>query len=445
MVRFRRKKMKYKIFWGIFILLLTVILSVLLMLTPVGSFVFKNVIESKIDKYIPGAEITYLDYGVNNFSLGIKKGENFIKVFGAMVPLNAMYEGDINNLSDFSKYFRGKMNISGKLFSEKGEYVLDGLAFFADGYMNYRLGINEHIFLKAAGKDFDIQKIFYMLKIKYPWIAGKSDFYVNKKKQGPYYIKIDSKGEYSKRIYSDFAAKSEIVLKSPEEFMFKSGIKSDVGNIFLHGRFNSGRAECSFNVKSLDLSKLKPVLLYPFHKKIDVKGTYDFSNGVFKFKGNDFEGFCDTRFEITFKTDADKFFDYLGILKLLKGNISGTLKIYDNFGTFDIVSDNTVFLKNAFTKRLYRITGVDLSKEKTGKVFFKGRFDSKKAVFDMLSTNQNVSISVKKGKFYYPGGYDFILYLRKNNDIYKIKINKKEMRVLEKRNFREKDNKVLVF
>jgi hypothetical protein len=132
-------------------------------------------------------------------------------------------------------------------------------------------------------------------------------------------------------------------------------------------------------------------------------------------------------------------------MQILDGDISGTVKIYDKLGTFDIVSNNTKFLNNKLIKKIYYLTGINLSKENTGKVFFKGMFDNKHAVFDMLSTNQNISISIKKGEFTYPDKYHIIVYLRKGNNVFKLLLENGKIKVLEKRDFRQVDNKILVF
>ncbi|ACM92697.1 hypothetical protein NAMH_1701 [Nautilia profundicola AmH] len=440
-----KKTLGYKLFLGFLIGIGVVILAVLLMLTPIGSGILKKVIESKIDRYIPGAEITYLDYGVNNFSLAAQKGHNIIKVYGAIFPLNAMFEGNVENLSELSPYYQGKMNLSGKIYIDRDDFVIEGMSFFANGYMNFKVKLNDDVSIHAKGSDFDLKKLLYILKIDYPWVEGKTDIQVNKEKNSLFNVEFKTIGEYKNRLDTEFKAITNVKMKNKKDLTFESNINADIGNIALNGQVQKDKWNYRFNAQNIDLLKLKPILLYPFHTYTNFTGVYESSNDVLKFKGKNFRGFADSRIEMTFKMDGKEFFDYIGVMQLLNGVISGTIKINEKFGTFDIVSNDTKFIKNSFTNKIRYLTGIDLSKENTGKVFFKGHFDKNQTVFDMLSTNQNISLSVKKGKFTYPDKYEIVLYLRKGNNVFKLLLKNGNIRVLEKRDFRERDNKILVF
>ncbi|AZV47364.1 hypothetical protein C3L23_08785 [Nautilia sp. PV-1] len=441
--KFHKKTLKYKVLLGFLVGMGIAIFLILLMLTPVGSAVLKKVIETKIDKYMPGTEITYLDYGVNNFSLVAKKGHNVVKIYGALFPFNAMFEGNVQKLSDLSPYFQGKMNLSGKIYTDRNNIVIDGMSFFANGYMNFKVNIDDKVDMDAKGSDFNLQKILYMLKIDYPWVSGQTDMQINKH-NSVYKAVFKTTGEYKNRIKTDFKAVTDLNIKN-HNVSFNSNIESGIGNIILNGRIFNDYWESKFKAENLDLNKLQPILLYPFKEKTDMHGIYESSNGVLKFKGDNFEGFADSRIELTFKMNGKQFFSHIGVMQILDGDISGTVKIYDKLGTFDIVSNNTKFLNNKLIKKIYYLTGINLSKENTGKVFFKGMFDNKHAVFDMLSTNQNISISIKKGEFTYPDKYHIIVYLRKGNNVFKLLLENGKIKVLEKRDFRQVDNKILVF
>jgi hypothetical protein len=440
-----KKTFGYKILLGFLVFLGIAILAALLMLTPVGNSIIKTVIESKMEKYVPGAEITYLDYGINNFSLAAKKGHNVVKVYGALFPLSAMFEGNIENLSELTPDYRGKMNLSGKLYTRNRNLVIDGMSFFANGYMNFKTELNNGVSLEAKGSDFDLKRLLYMAKIDYPWVEGKTDVTVNKRFNAPYKIKFQTTGEYRNKLDTTFKAVTTVNMKNRRDLKFTSDIDAGIGNILLNGYVTPQKWGYKFHVRELNLSKMKPVLLYPFKSTTDIEGVFDSSNGVLKFRGENFEGFEDSKIELTFKLNARKFFEYTGIDGLFKGDVSGTLKIKDSSGTFDIVSNNTQFLSTSFIKRLYRVTGIDLAHENIGKVFFKGYFNKRETVFDMLSTNQNISLSVKGGEFIYPDKFDIVLYLRKNNDVFKILITNSAIKVLEKRDFRDKNNEILVF
>jgi len=445
MFKLNKKTSGYKLFLVFLLSLGAFFLIILLMLTPVGNSVLKKVIESKIDRYMPGAEITYLDYGINSFSLAAKKGHNVIKIYGEMFPLNAMFEGNIEDISEFSHYYQGKMNLSGKIFIDSDDFVIEGISFFANGYMNFKVKLNDEVSLQAKGSDFDLKKILYMLKINYPWVEGKTDIEINKKKDSLFNIVFKTDGKYKKRINTNFKAVTYVKMKHKDNLNFDSEINSEIGILNLKGNVNHKKWDYKFKASNVDLLKLKPILLYPFKTIVNFTGAYESSNDVLKFKSKNFEGFADSKIELTFKMNGKEFFKYLGILNILDGKISGTIKINDKFGTFDIVSNDTKFTKNRFTDRLKYSTGIDLSKENTGKVFFKGHFDENRVIFDMLSTNQNISLSVKKGKFIYPDKYDIVLYLRKDNNVFKILLKNGIVKVLEKRDFRERDDKILVF
>jgi len=443
--KFYKKSWGHRILFGFLVAVATIVVLILIALTPIGSGVLKKVLESKIDRYIPQAQITYLDYGVNNFSLVIKKGHNILKVYGAVFPLSAMFDGNIEDLSELSPYYQGKMNLSGKIYIDKENVVIEGMSFFAQGYMNFITRLNDDVILHAKGSDFDIQRLLYILKFDYPYISGKTDIKIDKNENSKFNVVFKSSGKYKKQISTDFKAITKVTMNHKNRFDFTSKIFSDVGDIDLSGKYLDGKWGYDFKSDDLSLGNMKPVLLYPFKGITSIHGSYESTNNILKFKGRDFEGFYDNRIELTFNTDAKDFFRYIGIKQILNGHISGTLKINEKFGSFDIVSNDSKFLPNKTLKRLRYLIGIDLSKEKTGKIFFKGYFDSKKAVFDMLSTNQNLSISIKKGVFTYPDNYKYILYIRKGNKVYKIQVNNGRLRVLERRDFRERDNKVLVF
>jgi hypothetical protein len=445
MLKRKHKKMISKTLFAFLVSLAVLILCALLMLTPVGSVILKKVLESKIDRYIPDAEVTYLDYGVNNFSLAARKGHNVLKIYGAMFPLNAMFEGNVENLTEISPYYRGKMNLSGRISRNSEKFIVEGMSFFANGYMNFKAGLGDGISIDGKGSDFDIQKLLYIFKLNYPWINGKTDIELSKKEKGIYVCRFKTFGHYERKVQTDFTADTVVKMKTREKMNFESKIDSGAGKIFISGVTQNDNWKYTFDASDINLSKLQSLLLYPFKKTAVFKGSYDSANGIMKFKGNGFEGFADSKMEINFNMDAGRFFEYTGIKQILKGSVSGTLKIKEKSGTFDVVCTGTTFINGSFVQKIRYLTGINLSKEAMGKLFFKGSFDAQKAVFDLLSTNQNISISVKKGVFEYPGKYSMILYLRKNNDIYKLKITDRGMKLLEKRDFRNRSGEILVF
>jgi hypothetical protein len=438
-----KKKLKSRLLLGFLAGTGLILLFVLFMVTPVGNVVLKKLIEIKIDRYIPGAKITYLDCGVDNFSMIAVKGHNTVKLYGALFPFNAMFEGNVENLGEFFPELRGKMNLSGKMYRNKKGFVIDGMSFFANGYMNFKVTVDDKTDFEADGSGFELKKILYMFKVNYPWVKGQTDIRISGH-NSVYKFLFNTSGEYDRRIKTDFKAVTDVTVKNGTE-EFSSKIKSGIGKISLNGNVSKGSWKFKFKVSDLDLSRLQPVLLYPFKEKTDMCGVYDSSEGMLKFRGNDFEGIAYPGIELTFNMNDGQFFEYIGLRQILEGNMSGTVKIYNNSGTFDIVGNNTRFIKTGLIKKIYSLTGVDLSKENTGKVFLKGMFDKNQTVFDMLSNNQNISISIKNGKFVYPNRCHIIVYLRKNGSMFKLLLDKDRVKILKKRNLKETDNKILVF
>jgi len=437
----RQKRIKFVF---IFTVVGVLLLIGLMIFTPLGNTIIKKIAESKIDKYIPKAKVTYLEYNFNNFSLTARKGDNDFKIYGEIMPFNAMFEGNIKNLKELLPSYRGKADVKGKIFTKNGDYIVEGIAFFADGYMNFKAKLNNGIGFSGNGKDFDVKKLLYMLEINYPWVQGKTDLLLNGTNSKINAV-FKTKGIYKKKLSTSFKAVTQVNIKHKGSLHFYSNIDLSMGNIKLNGKIYNGNCNYEFNASHIDLFKLKPVLLYPFRQYVDLKGEYDSSNDAWKFKGENFEGFISSKTEITFNMNSKKFFNYIGLSKFIKSSMSGTVKINSESGTFDIVSNNTKFLQNDLLKKIKHLTGIDLTKENPKKIFFKGSFDKNHLVFDMLSTNEKISLNVKKGEFVYPDQYNIVLNLRKNNDIFKILLKNNQIKILKHKNLQKGSNDILVY
>jgi len=416
-----------------------------ILLTPLGNGIIKKLIEYKIDKYVPGAEVPYLDYGINNFSLVVKKNSNIVKIYGTYFPINAMFDGDFEKIEEIISDLRGKMNVSGKIYKKQNIYHIDGVSFFAGGYLNFETFFqNANYSFYGKGKDFELKTLLKMFYIDFPNIKGTTALNIRKENT---FWNIDSKvnGIFKRKINVKFNADSKIVLKHKSDFIFKTTAKTDLGNFNLNGKVRHSSLECEFNISNLDLMKLKPFVLFPLSGYVNIKGIYDSANDIIKFKGKNFEGFVNENLEITFKMDSKEFFKYLNITPVLKGNISGNVKIYDNKGEFNIISDNSVFVKSRFVSEIYKLTGINLLNKKKGKIFFKGNFNNNRVIFDMLCNDKGISLNIKKGKYYYDGNYNFIVILRDDNDIYKILVYNNKYKILEKKILRNTNEKILVF
>lgn len=443
--KYKKRKLKYKIVLGLGITVLLILVGGGVLLTPLGNGIIKKIIEDKIDKFIPGAEVPYLDYGINNFSLVVKKNSNIVKIYGTYFPINAMFDGNFEKIEEITSDLRGKMNVSGKIYKKQNIYHIDGVSFFAGGYLNFETFFqNGNYSFLGKGKEFELKRLLKMFYIDFPNIKGTTA--LNIRKENAFWnIDSEANGIFKRKINVKFNADSKIILKHKSDFVFKTTAKTDLGDFDLNGKVKHSSLECEFNISNLNLRKLKPLILFPLSGYVNIKGIYDSANNILKFKGKNFEGFVDESLEVTFKMNSKEFLKYLNITPVLKGNISGNVKIYDNKGEFDIVSDNSIFVKSRFVSEIYRLTGINLLNENKGKIFFKGNFNNDRVVFDMLCNDKGVSLNIKKGKYYYDGNYNFTVYLRNNNDIYKIFVHNNKYKILEKRILRDDDEKILVF
>jgi len=168
----------------LWILAFLIVIGVVI-LTPVGKFIFKQFAEYEIEKYFPSTQITYLDYGFNNFSITLRNENNKFTVFGQMLPLNAMYEGELNDIFKILRPYRGAFKINGIISS-----VLDTLAINGNivltgtgGVLQYKILKNNknNTYVDAKGKDIDTKKLLYMLGLDIKKdVEGKTDLTVLK-------------------------------------------------------------------------------------------------------------------------------------------------------------------------------------------------------------------------------------------------------------------------
>lgn len=436
----RQKRIRLLKIAGAVFLFFLILIS--LFFTRIGNNLVKQYLTDKIDKYAKGARVTFLDYGLNSFSLNIKQQENTFKLYGELFPLNAMFEGDLENISLLFPEYRGNMQLNGKIWKKDGIYNVKGTSYFAQGDLNFVLTLGKFS-IYASGEDFDISKLLYMLKINNSFIKGLTDLKINGTAD-TYDIVLESKGEIP-FFNTEFKSFTKINAKNKNNFSFASHVVADMGTVDIKGYNSNKKCECSFKAKDVDLSYLKKFLIYPLHNKVNFDGRYNSLNGIFKFKSKNFEGFYDTHLELTFKMDSDKFFNYIGIKKFFKGIVTGIVKINKNRGYFDLVSDKSVLLKTTVIDKIRHLSGINLQKEKLSKIFFKGNFDNNGVVFDALSTNNIISVNIKQGKFNYNGNYDFILFIRKRGNIYKFKITNKSVKLLYKKTYSKNSDKILVY
>ncbi len=437
--------MRVNKFLVFFLLILFVVISgfIFVLNTDYGKNIIKEYIEIKIHKYMPGVRITYIDYGLKDFSVTLKKGENIVKIYGDMFPLNAVFEGKLKDVSVLYPELRGEAEINGNVYKKNGFYLAEGKAFFADGFMNFSVKFNKYIELKGEGEEFDLQKLFYMTYKDFPYLKGRTALKILKTPQQSL-IKLKSVGVYTKVINTHFESQTSITggLKSGD---FVSEIKTDMGKFRLKGKYNDNLFKYVFRAENVKLNALKPLLIFPFKCEVSFKGDYEPENKTIKFKGKDFEGYMNKKINITFKTTSQRFFNCIGVKKLFDGKIFGNIKINNQKGDFNIVCEKVKFLKNILIARIYRQTGIDITKQNINKMFIKGEFDNKRVLLDILGSMKNFSFNVKKGVWEYAKKLNMILYMRKNGVFYKILISGNKVKLLKQRKVRKTDNTILVY
>lgn len=436
--------MRVNKFLAFFLLIFVVISGFIFVLnTDYGKNIIKEYIEIKIHKYIPGVRITYIDYGLKNFSVTLKKGDNTVNIYGDMFPLNAVFEGKLKNVSVLYPELRGEAEINGNIYKKNGFYIAKGKAFFADGFMNFSVKLSKNIELKGEGEGFDLQKLFYMAYKDFPYLKGKSALKILKTPQESL-IKLKSAGVYTKIIKTHFESQTSITggFKSGD---FVSEIKTDMGKFHLKGKYKGKSLKYVFRAENVKLNALKPLLIFPFKCEVSFKGGYEPENKTFKFKGKDFEGYMNKKINITFKTTAQRFFNCIGVKKFFDGEISGNININKHKGDFNIVCEKVKFLKNILIGKIYKQTGINIAKQNINKMFIKGEFDDSKVIFDVLGGMKNLSFNLKKGIWKYQKELNVVLNIKKNGVFYKILISGNKVKLLQQRKVKKTDNVILVY
>ena len=435
---------KLKIF--LWILAALIVIGVVI-LTPIGKFIFKKFAEYEVNKYFPSTQIVYLDYGFNNFSVAFKNEDNKFKVFGQMLPLNAMYEGELNDVFKILKPYRGAFKINGVINSVLDSLTINGNIVLTGtgGVLQYQILKNKNIMdVKATGVDLDAKKLFYMLGLNsVNNIDGKINIEVKKKIASPYLnVDMQMRGNFYQY---PIKMSGNVKFINRKQFDYTANVDTDISsNLDIVGKYNNGSWNLHYNIKGLNLKKLN--LIYPFEGKMDLKGSYNSANNILKFANDEIEGaYGDNTIELGFSLNSKKFFQYIGFKEIFKADISGTARIMSKSGSFEIMGKNMIFYKNNLIDKIYQFTGINLNKYTLNKAFIKGIFNANMVVFDFLSSDKRISISVTKGKYYYNGKYEFTIFIRKNKKVYKIYVDNKTVKLLEKKNLNERNEKILIY
>ena len=414
------------------------------MLSSAGTSLVKSLLQSEVSEILPGTEITYLEYDLKNFSVIFRNGDNKLSIYGEYYPLNAIVEGDFKRLSGITEDLRGDIKFNGKVIKKNGSYLFNGLATFAGGILNYECTYDGGLYIKADGSDFDIKRLLYMLKMDFPYVYGITDMSIIKNKD--WIVTLKSKGEYKKDLQFLFKSFSKLYVKNRQNIKFLSNIKTDMADAYLKGDYKNSVFKFNYDLKDLNVSKLKKYTLYPLKGKIDLKGTFDGRDYILKFENAYIEGFRQKgKTEINFKMPGSMFFNYLNIQNFLGGIITGNLKIKQEKGSFDIIDTKVKFKKNFYTKKIYALTGVDLTRENVGNLFFKGFFDRNGVNFEMLSKSRDITLNIKNGYFGYDGNFKLLIFIRKKDTVFKLLLKNNNVKLLNKKIYNQYSDEILVF
>jgi len=435
----RKHRKRLKIALSVFAVV--VVLMVIVYKSPVGENLLRNYISSKLS-LIKRFEIEEFNYKWNSFSLVLKKGSNYIYVYGDLFPFDATYEANFKNLEEINSNFRGELQSKG-VIKYKGESLINGNALFANGYGDLNLTCNDDCKGNFKGSDFDLQSLFYMVKITFPYLKGITDLGINFNKKR-FYVFYDFNGEvkYKNLFFKNVNVKGKGIVNKRDDFSLLANVKHKFfeGNLTLVNKN-------SFKYKGnawVYMRILQPIILYPINVKEFIKFSYDQSSGVLKFFATDFSGY-NIKDEIDLqlnKLSLKRFFKIIGIPPLAKGKINGNITI-KYIGSFDLISNDFSVIKNRVISYIERKIGRKISSLKVA--FLKGHFDRKKVVFDFLSKDNNLLLSIQQGVYYYSGDRKFIIEVINNKIKYVFFVKNNSIKLISKKKSYELKEKILVY
>ncbi len=423
------------------VLMFLVLSGFLAFKSPVGSGIVKEYIFSKIS-FLKNFEIKSFNYSFNNFSIDLEKGNNKVSIFGNLFPFNAVYEAKLLDLEKVTKDFRGSVLSSGNI-KYKESVNISGNAIFADGYGEFLLKLTNSLGGNFKGTGFDIQKLFYMIKVNFPYLLGNVnldiDFINNVAK-----TKFIHKGKLQfKNLTIPIELNGNVFVIDKENYNLQSKLKSNAGNGNIYLVSKEGVINIKGNIKNLKFVYLKELTLYPFHYYADVSFHYSQNDGILNFKSDTFEGYYNKDIYIQLKNQpSSDFFKYVNITPFIEGVVTGSISIGEK-GNYDILFNNAKFLPNKYTRYILRTSGVNLAQNQT--IFVKGTFDKYHLVFNLLSKTKDYSLSVQNGIYSYSGSYNFTLSIVRHNRYYKYEINNAGIKLIKTKSLDTTSSETLVF
>ncbi len=413
--------------------------------SPVGENFLKSYISSKL-KLLNRFEIEDFNYKWNSFSVILKKGSNYISIYGDLFPFDAIYEANLNNLEEIDKNFRGKIESKGTI-TYRNYAVINGNALMADGYGNLKLQCNNSCVGIFNGKSFDTQKLFYMIKLNFPYLLGRNDLNIIKKKDLDK-ILFRFQGMVN---YKNLIVLPKSIILAKIKFKDRQNYEINATNISkdINLKINSKEKNGKIFLKAsgiINLPVLRNVLLYPVTGKEKINFYYDNIGDILKFFSDNFKGYyADNTINIQLNTlSAYKFFRYLYIKPFCHGNINGDIVIKQKEGEFNIISSNCKLIDNDIVKFIEKKVKRDIKNLKIA--FLKGKFDNKKLVFNILSKSDNFIISIQKGVYFYNGKYRYnVDVIIDGNYKYVFKVDNNGIKLLKTLKSYKVEQKILVY
>ena len=385
-------------------------------------------IQNIIKTDFPNMKIEKFKTDSNSFSAILNRNGNVYKILGTPSPLEADIGGELKYF-----FFAGKKIVENiKLNARLENRVVKGNFIFSNyiGRLVINLNTKTDIF---DTKNVNIKYICNKLGLSLPkYLKGKADIYL-KYFNNKYKIKFFIKG-----FYKTIPLQSTINL-----FVEGKNIKMDgiVKSKVLDGSFNlSKKDKVLYNgdFKKIPLGLFS--LVYPFKGVVNLKIKNDNDN-IVKFTSQMFSGFCDQKVcTVTFEMPVEDFFNYVNLSNVFRmGSVNGNLNISKK-GNFNFIINDAV-LKRDIRKKINLNRIFD-------KIFVKGSFNKKEAVFDLLFDDNNLYINIKKGKLIINNGKitpDFTMLVKKNNSLLKYKINSNGIFLINKKVNKNPDNEVLIY
>jgi len=410
--------------------------------SPVGAGIVKEYIFSKIT-FLKNFEIKSFNYSFNNFSIDLQKSRNTVRIFGNLFPFNAVYEAKLMELEKVTDNFQGSLLSSGSIKYDNCVNI-SGNTIVADGYGEFKLKLDRYLNGNFKGSGFNVQKIFYLLKISFPYLVGTVDLDIDFV-QNLAKTKFIQKGNVVyKNTIIPVKLNGNIFAMDRQNYKLQSKFLSPAGNgdIFLTNK--DGTVNFKGTVSGLNLAKLQKITLYPFGYHADVTFDYSEDDNILNFKSRNFEGYYNKALFIQLKhIPSEVFFKYANVKPFIKGSVTGSISIGENEGEYNILFSNGVFLPNKVINYVRRTCGANFNKPHT--VFVKGNFDKYHLVFNLLSKTPDYSVSVEEGLYSYNGNYNFTLTVVRNNRLYKYDVNNAGIKLIKVRNLNSTSSETLVY